>query len=135
MKKLFFTDGRISFTMRAILTLALVDLKLRFFGFRELYETVKRYRPPARLRKPIPDLTSKVCTAVNRASLLYVSTTTCLQRSAALVLMLRRFGVNAEFVIGCRALPFASHAWVEVERDVVNDSADVRSVYAIVDRL
>jgi hypothetical protein len=135
MRKLLFFRGTSLFTIRAVLTLALVDLKLRFFGFRALYKTVKDYRPLPPVLKPIPDLTSKVCVAVQRASLYYARTTTCLQKSAALVLMLRRLGVHAEFVIGCRAIPFASHAWVEVDRDVVNDSAEVRSVYAVVDRL
>jgi hypothetical protein len=59
----------------------------------------------------------------------------CLQKSAAVALMLRRLGVDADLVIGCRAIPFASHAWVEVGRDVVNDSTEVLSLYAVLDRL
>ena len=33
----------------------------------------------------------------------------------------RRNGIAAQLVIGCRPLPFESHAWVEVDGRVVND--------------
>lgn len=133
MRLRFISNGSL-LTLRAIATLAAVDLRLRCFGFRSLYDTVQRYRP-VKADNTIPHLTGKICHAVNRASIFYLNTTTCLQRSAAVVLMLRRFGIDADFVIGCRTMPFASHAWVEVDRTVVNDSTEVSSVYAVVDRL
>ncbi len=47
----------------------------------------------------------------------------CLQRSVCLVRLLRRYGVDAHLVIGYRPVPFLSHAWVEVDGRVVNDSS------------
>ena len=64
----------------------------------------------------------------------YPKNVACLQRSAATVWLLRRFGIPADLVIGVSKFPFKSHAWVEVEGRVVNDRQRVREVYATLDR-
>ena len=46
----------------------------------------------------------------------------CLQRSVATARVLRAVGIPAEVVIGYTPRPFTSHAWVEVQGRVVNDS-------------
>lgn len=55
----------------------------------------------------------------------------CLPRSLALFRFLRRMGLAARHVIGVELDPFAAHAWVEVEGNVVND-ADWRGSYAVI---
>lgn len=49
--------------------------------------------------------------------------------------MLRRRGIPAAIVIGVQLLPFASHAWVEVDGVVVNDKARVKEAYAELHRI
>jgi hypothetical protein len=58
----------------------------------------------------------------------------CLQRSAATATLLRRFGRNAEMVIGAQILPFQSHAWVEIDRRVVNDKPYVAQIFPVLAR-
>lgn len=59
--------------------------------------------------------------------------TTCLERSAALLWMLRRRGIGAELCIGARKQERAleAHAWVECAGEVLNDEPGVRQRYAI----
>ena len=68
------------------------------------------------------DPTSAVCNAVATATCLYWKPVMCLQRSVCTVRLLRGRGVPAHLVIGYRPDPFLSHAWVEVDDRVVNDS-------------
>jgi 3-oxoacyl-ACP reductase-like protein len=41
-------------------------------------------------------------------------------------------GVNAETVIAAHLMPFKSHAWVEVNGEVVSDSPNVQRYYDVV---
>ena len=66
--------------------------------------------------------TSVVCNAVATATCLYWKPVMCLQRSVCTARLLRARGVPARLVIGYRPNPFLSHAWVEVDGRVVNDS-------------
>jgi hypothetical protein len=49
--------------------------------------------------------------------------------------LLRRRGFDAEVVIGCRPEPFFSHAWVELDGRVVNDSPVYREQLPALARL
>jgi len=64
----------------------------------------------------------KVCQAVSLAACFYWKRVYCLQRSVATARVLRGSGIPARVVIGYRPSPFFSHAWVEVNGKVVNDS-------------
>lgn len=66
--------------------------------------------------------TSTVCNAVATAACFYWKPVMCLQRSVCAARLLRARGVPARLVIGYRPDPFLSHAWVEVDDRVVNDS-------------
>lgn len=72
--------------------------------------------------------------AITWATLHYPRAARCLQSSAALTVILRKHGVPAAVVIGCEALPFYSHAWVEVNSIVINDSQTVQKRFAAIDR-
>ncbi|PYL81044.1 MAG: lasso peptide biosynthesis B2 protein [Verrucomicrobia bacterium] len=118
----------------ALVTLSGVSMRLKRYGFRGLYNTIKN-QPTSSPRESDPNLVLYLRYAVDCAAFFCLSRKRCLEKSATLVLMLRRLGFPAELVIGCRRMPFASHAWVEVGGDVVNDSIDVRSTYAQLDRV
>ena len=70
--------------------------------------------------------TSTVCKAVATATCLYWKPVMCLQSSVCTARLLRTGGVPAHLVIGYRPDPFLSHAWVEVDDRVVNDSSTYR---------
>jgi hypothetical protein len=75
-----------------------------------------------------------VCHAVDCMSSFYWKPLRCLQRSVVTARMLRAYGIQADVVIGHRAKPFLSHAWVEVGGRVVNDSPAYRNRLQILDR-
>jgi len=80
-----------------------------------------------------PD-SQRLCRAIDIACVLYFKNVLCLQRSSATTLLLRRNGFPAELVIGARTVPFKSHAWVELNRTVINDKAYISQLYRELDR-
>jgi hypothetical protein len=75
-----------------------------------------------------------LCYAVNVACAVYFKQVQCLQRSAALVCLLRDCGLRASLVIGAQHIPFNGHAWVEVEGEIVNDHRANLEKYIVLDR-
>jgi hypothetical protein len=115
----------------AWLALAAFDVA-RFAGFARTCERLRRLRPADRRSWADAD---DIVWAVDEACVWYVKRAACLQRSAVATWLLRRHGVRAEMVIGCRPLPFESHAWVEVDSRVVNDRPQYQKVFTVLDRL
>jgi hypothetical protein len=72
-----------------------------------------------------------ICDAFNWAAAFYWKPVLCLQSAIVTARMLRRAGFAAEVVIGCRPEPFFSHAWVELDGRVVNDSPGYRQLPAM----
>jgi hypothetical protein len=101
-------------------------------SFENVYERV-RHSVLAR-HTANADAVRKVCSAINWASIWYWKEVLCLQRSAATVCLLRKHGVPAQLVIGARRVPFAAHAWVEVEGQIVNDKPSLSEIYMVLDR-
>jgi hypothetical protein len=100
--------------------------------FQSLYRRVQ----DRRLRSPRPTARREdACRALNIACALYFKEVQCLQRSAALVCLLRDLGMPATLVIGAQRLPFRAHAWAEVNGQVINDSVSAVELYAVLDRL
>jgi hypothetical protein len=77
---------------------------------------------------------SDLCRAVDLACVFYFKRVLCLQRSAATTLLLRRYGWDAEMVIGVQLLPFQSHAWVEIQGTIVNDRPYLPEIYNVLER-
>ncbi len=75
-----------------------------------------------------------ICRTVSYACIWYTHPVLCLQRAAVTVTLLRRFGVQAEMVIGTQRLPLKAHAWVEVNGRVVNDRPEVQTNYLVMER-
>ena len=49
-------------------------------------------------------------------------------------MLLRRHGYEAAMLIGAQMLPFKSHAWVEVNGNVVNDKPYMHEIYQVLER-
>lgn len=79
--------------------------------------------------------TERVCRAVDEACVWYPKQAFCFQRSAVAACLLRLHGVRAELVIGYRPMPIDSHAWVEVNKKVVNDRPQYQKFFLVLDRL
>lgn len=104
----------------------------RVAGFARMCAWLRRL--PAASR-PSHASTEDVVWSVEEACVWYVRRVACWQRSAVATWLLRRNGIAAQLVIGCRPLPFESHAWVEVDGRVVNDRPQYQRVFTVLDRL
>lgn len=119
-------------TVAAFLGLATINVMLKVGGFRAVHYAVKRW--PVSTSSAAPDAQQEVCKSVDRATNWYPSQAMCLQRSAITTCLLRQYGVLAQFVVGCRKIPFKAHAWVEVEGHVINDKKQVQQFYSVLER-
>jgi hypothetical protein len=81
-----------------------------------------------------PVSTELLCRAMDYACVLYFKQVLCLQRSSATTLLLRRYGWDAEMVIGAQVRPFRSHAWVEVGEAIVGDKPYLLDIYQVLER-
>jgi hypothetical protein len=78
---------------------------------------------------------ARIFESIKTAAVMLPFATHCLVRSVATVILLRATGLAAELVIGCRQLPFAAHAWVEVSGAPVSEERDPRQLYLEIDRV
>jgi len=96
-------------------------------------------RPKSGARGPSDEagteLQAAICEAVSAVIPLYWKPIRCLQRAIVTARLMRRYGIAAEIVVGYRAVPFFSHAWVEVGGRVVNDSAAYQKRLLVLERL
>jgi Transglutaminase-like superfamily len=133
-------------TVRALGQLFYVDL-VSLFGFKAVRQLVSRNGAAHRSEPRIAPSSSSaqypstvtndvadVERAVRAACMIYFKGTRCLQRAAVVTCMLRRRGIPAELVIGYQALPLRSHAWVEVDQQVVSDYMDGLNHFRVIDR-
>jgi hypothetical protein len=118
---------------KAFVGLICFDLMLRLAGFAEVHRKVEQWRIK-RGDKIDPGTVDRICQAVNYACSWYPKRVLCLQRSVVTTCLLRNGGIPAQLVLGAQKLPFKAHAWVEVEGAAVNESADVRAIYAVWER-
>lgn len=119
-------------TFRAYLLLLSFEAAMARGQFNAIYRRVRdrAVRPwSASSRLPLARA------AINLACVLYFKQVQCLQRSAALVCLLRDLGIPAQLVIGAQQLPFRAHAWVEVKGQVINDNPSSVQLYGVLDRL
>jgi hypothetical protein len=110
-----------------------LEFPMRFSGIGALHGIVRRQEihSPAVTQRPS---CKTLCSAVDLACVFYFKRVLCLQRSAATVLLLRRYAWNAELVIGTQLIPFQSHAWVEMEGAIVNDKPYLLDIYQVLER-
>lgn len=134
--------------LRAYLNLIRFEFYLAGGNFQALYDAVRKYplgKVPGVSNHSdleavesqsgnLPDITARICAAVDMACIWYWKEALCLQRSAATACLLKNYGVRAQMVIGAQQMPFRAHAWVEVNGRVVNDKPYVPEMYAVLDK-
>jgi hypothetical protein len=130
------TIGPLSRTLllsRLVRELFRYDLVMAVLGFRG----VRRPMPAREFRdsRGKPALESAICEAVRCIIPFYWKPVKCLQRSVVTARALRAYGIEAEVVIGYRLAPFLSHAWVEVDGRIVNDSPVFQHRLQVLERI
>ena len=117
--------------LRAFCELLRYDLVSAIWGF----PGVRRGLPKVSNGQTLPvECEIAISQAVDWAAALYWKRVLCLQRSIAGTRLLRAYGVKAELVIGCRLVPFAGHAWVEVDGRVLSGPAAYPQHLQVLDR-
>lgn len=117
---------------KAYLLLLRMEWEMLFGDLRSLHNLVRKQKITTHLNSPASlDMLNR---AIDLACVFYCKQVLCLQRSAATTLLLRRYGYAAEMIFGTQLVPFKSHAWVEVDCQVVNDKPYVREIYAELER-
>lgn len=108
-----------------------VEVLLSSRGFSRVHRAVRNsgIRQPSKAENY-----SDICRAVDIACVLYFKQVQCLQRSAALVRLLRKRGIPAELVIGIQKWPFRAHAWAEIAGQVVNDKPHITGGFVVIER-
>jgi len=90
-----------------------VDMTMKLGRFKGVQRLIARW--PTRQRGKLSELDADSMNDLfDRAITWYVKRPTCLHRSAALVALMRIYGIPARLVVGARRIPFDAHAWVEV---------------------
>lgn len=118
--------------VEALVGLAVFDLA-SLLGFEMTYALVRKC--PVRRRRSQRVGGPDVGWAVDEACVWYFKRARCLQRSAVSTWLLRLHGIDASLVIGFRPVPMESHAWVEVDGQVVNDRPQYQRFFQVLDRL
>jgi hypothetical protein len=123
---------------RALFLVMFYDLLLARDDFPGIHRRVQKF-PLRNKLKPknaidAEETRDKICRTLNNACVWYPRRAECLQRSAVLTCLLRRYGLPAQMVIGTQKLPFRAHAWVELDGRVVNDKQDMPVLYAEIAR-
>ena len=124
--------ARIALAVRAMWELCRYDLVTATSGFRGVYRKLQGLACGTRPSHFDPE--AVVLRTVAAVSSFYWKPIPCLQRSVVAARLLRRYGVYAQVVIGCRTAPFVSHAWVEVDGRVVNDSPGYQRKLRVLER-
>jgi hypothetical protein len=101
-------------------------------NFAAILERVRTARLNPRLGVTLSE--DRICHAVDVAAAFYFKNVLCLERSAAAARLLKKYGFQAEMVIGVQQLPFLAHAWVEVDGRVVNDKPYMAEIYSVLAR-
>ncbi len=118
-----------TYTLIALLTFATYDALMKLLGFAGICRILTR-RAPGKRRIDLVRL-RRVCAGIERARIWYPKTIMCMQHSAVIKFLLLRCGLNPRLAIAGRIMPFQSHAWVEIDGTVINDTQKVQSYYSV----
>lgn len=122
---------------QSLLLLPLVHALLGLSGYQRLVRFIQEKIPLKLLKQPLTQ-DEKIQRAISAARLVSIAAAygiyraSCLRRSLALLILLRRQGIAGELCFGVRqaARALEAHAWVEVAGEVVNDRLDIRQDFA-----
>jgi hypothetical protein len=126
--------------VRAFVYLSMVELTRRGGGLRHLLQRASF--PAGEMQRAEHDVSVHHVRAhdyarrLERASRHTPFSAQCLHRSLALYLWLRRDGINCTVKVGVRKLSgeFKAHAWVELDGEVVNDTAQAVAPFSLLSR-
>jgi len=121
------------FVLEGYWLLIRIHAVMLFRGLGALHGLIRRSAVTAKKRYQAASA-DDLCRAMDLACAFYPKRVMCLQRSAATTLLLRRYGIEAEMVIGAQMLPFKSHAWVELDGKVINDKPYMLELYRPLER-
>jgi hypothetical protein len=117
--------------MNSYLALLNADLDLAVRGVQRVVATLA----PVDYRATTVDETEEmraVARNVQAAALYYRPGARCLPQAVAIARLLRRQGYPVTLVIAVRRFPFAAHAWVECDGQVLTDRQDVRLEFSAI---
>lgn len=118
--------------LRVFWELLRYDMVLWVAGFPGIYKGLSRKIERQGCREVWE---SAICQAVDLVGSCYWKRILCLERSVIAARVMQAHGIGAEVVIGYGFAPFVSHAWVEVNGRVVNDSTGYPSKLQVLDRI
>ncbi len=110
--------------LRAFLLITMFDAVLRLRGLQRGLGLARRLGETEPAGTWSAEQTDAVGRRVAFAAAFYPRRALCLEQSLALYVMLRKAGAPAVLRIGVRPVPFAAHAWVEIEGQAVNEPQD-----------
>ncbi len=103
---------------------------IKFFGFRFVKNLPCTRKIQSQSRELVKSQT--LSDHIKFAFVLLGEPGKCLVEAVSLYLLLRLWKCPAVFCVGVRARPLLSHAWVEVQGQVLNDDDNLRSKLAII---
>lgn len=115
----------------AYFVLISVYIRMSLFGFYHLIEKLKRHDLALTESKNTEIIQQKVW-ALNQASFYFPKRVKCLEWSLALCFILLRKGQKATLQIGLQNFPFASHAWVKVDNEIIADDPNLSRNLAVI---
>ncbi len=115
---------RVPGALAAFGLLVLFDVVLRARGLQRTLGLARRLGAKAETGAWEPAWTELVGRRVAMAAAFYPRRALCLEQSLAMFVALRRAGAPAVLRIGVRPVPFAAHAWVEIDGIAVNEPQD-----------
>lgn len=117
--------------IEAYFLLIKVYFLLKIFGFYNLIESIKRHSRELYVDKDCKDFLN-LAVALNKACFYFPVRVKCLEWAAALTFMglKRKWKCNIE--IGVQNLPFASHAWVTVNGEVLADNPSLPEKLSVI---
>jgi len=126
---------RVWYFLRALTVYLIIDVALRLFGYRKVFNTVVAR---ARVRRGgSGGDAERIDRALGTVRRYYVNRKAkdCLPRALAAFYLLRREGLEPELLIGVKRFPFSAHSWVELDGKVIADQPGVAADYTPLKRM
>lgn len=107
------------------------DYLLKYRKFFGLTEYIKKLRKNHK-KNPRHIELKNIVASLDQACFYYFKHVRCLQWSTALTLILIEEGWNASLVIGVQNYAFLSHAWVEIDGNVIGDNLNLPNELSVI---
>lgn len=125
---------------QALVLLPIIHLLLKSMGYARLIRTIEK-RIPISEKTELATSGKQLNYAQEAARMISIAAyhgpyqASCLRRSLALIILLRRQGIEGKLCFGARLQNHGleAHAWVEMGGVVINDRPDIRQHYKPLD--